>query len=64
MIRTMEDLATTYHAQDCHAEDEEISTKVLGLRQQTLGGDTPRYGREYGDPRSYLPRTNEPRRFK
>ncbi|PCD25790.1 hypothetical protein AU210_012226 [Fusarium oxysporum f. sp. radicis-cucumerinum] len=36
-IRSMADLAATYHAQGRHDEDEEIAIKVLELRREVLG---------------------------
>ncbi|KAJ4006998.1 hypothetical protein NW761_015248 [Fusarium oxysporum] len=36
-IRSMADLAATYHAQGRHDEDEEIAVKVLELRREVLG---------------------------
>ncbi|KAH7147275.1 hypothetical protein DER46DRAFT_615113 [Fusarium sp. MPI-SDFR-AT-0072] len=40
-IRSMADLAATYHAQGRHDEDEEIAVKVLELRRQVLGEKHP-----------------------
>ncbi|EWZ78201.1 hypothetical protein FOCG_17346 [Fusarium oxysporum f. sp. radicis-lycopersici 26381] len=40
-IRSMADLAATYHQQGRHDEDEEISVKVLDLRRQVLGEKHP-----------------------
>ncbi|KAF6515472.1 hypothetical protein HZS61_005378 [Fusarium oxysporum f. sp. conglutinans] len=40
-IRSMADLAATYHAQGRHDEDEEIAIKVLELRREVLGEKHP-----------------------
>ncbi|KAJ0141538.1 Uncharacterized protein HZ326_15633 [Fusarium oxysporum f. sp. albedinis] len=40
-IRSMADLAATYHAQGRHDEDEEIAVKVLKLRREVLGEKHP-----------------------
>ncbi|RKK62226.1 hypothetical protein BFJ66_g1033 [Fusarium oxysporum f. sp. cepae] len=40
-IRSMANLATTYHAQGRYDEDEEISTRVLELRRKALGEEHP-----------------------
>ncbi|KAH7184340.1 hypothetical protein DER44DRAFT_682167 [Fusarium oxysporum] len=40
-IRSMADLAATYHAQGRHDEDEEIAVKVLELRREVLGEKHP-----------------------
>ncbi|KAM0540048.1 hypothetical protein ACHAO7_011577 [Fusarium culmorum] len=40
-IRSMADLATTYHQQGRSNEDEEISVKVLELRREVLGEKHP-----------------------
>jgi hypothetical protein len=41
MIRSMADLATTYHAQGRYNKAEKIKVEVLGLRRDVLGEKHP-----------------------